>query len=102
MLFDVYVQWLEMISRPFSSSQWLPFNDPMGASSLTARDRPSSRGTSTARISYISNNIRVPTYEKPHGCAEASRHESVEGSHRVDVDGVVRVRAIFGRTHADS
>lgn len=27
-------------------------------------------------------------YEEPHGCAQACRHESVEGSRGVDVDGV--------------
>jgi hypothetical protein len=42
------------------------------------------------------------TYEEPHGCAEAGCHETVERSDRVDVNGVVWVRRIFGRTHAGS
>jgi hypothetical protein len=42
------------------------------------------------------------TYEEPHGGAEASGHEAIEGSHRVDVDGVVRERRVLGRAHADS
>jgi hypothetical protein len=42
------------------------------------------------------------TYEEPHRCAKAGRHESVERSDGVDVDGVVRVGSVFGRTHAGS
>jgi hypothetical protein len=42
------------------------------------------------------------TYEEPHRCTKTSRHESVERSHGVDVDGVVRVGSIFGRTHSGS
>jgi hypothetical protein len=42
------------------------------------------------------------TYEEPHGCAEAGCHESVEGLDWGDLDGVVWVRRVFGRAHADS
>jgi hypothetical protein len=43
---------------------------------------------------------KLYTYKEPHGCAEAGRHEPVERADGVDVDGVVRVRSVFGRTHA--
>jgi hypothetical protein len=57
------------------------------------------------QLSLLASSVTdagAATYEEPHGCAETGCHESIERSDRVDVNGVVWVRRIFGRTHAGS
>ena len=75
------------------------FSGPRGASSRGEPVHPSSRGTSTASISTGATGASFPTYEEPHGGAEAGGHESVERADGVDLDGVVRHLSVLGRTH---
>jgi hypothetical protein len=89
---------------PTSSLRTLPrvdfaFSGPRGASSRAGPDRPSSRGTSTVLVSLCATGTSLPTYEEPHGGAEAGSHESVERADGVDLDGVVRHLCVLGRTH---
>jgi hypothetical protein len=52
-------------------------------------------------LTKVRDITHLSTYEKPHGCAEACREESVEGSHRVDVDGVRSLHLGAWRTHGE-
>lgn len=50
-------------------------------------------------VSIGATGASFPTYEEPHGGAEAGGHESVERADGVDLDGVVRHLSVLGRTH---
>lgn len=50
-------------------------------------------------LAFAQPSASLPTYEEPHGGAEAGGHESVERADGVDLDGVVRHLCVLGRTH---
>jgi hypothetical protein len=71
----------------------------MGVAIRGGQGRPSSCDTSTALVSIAPSRLLECSYEEPHGCAKASRKESIEWADWMDMDGVGAHRLVFWGTH---